>query len=141
MKTRFLIISVLVLSIFYSCDNATKKVNEESKQESVAVTSTTDTISLATFESWRGAWESNGQAFTETTLIKYFTMPLVDLTEVIGEAPSESRFYLGLDTTKTPNEPHLLLVGVDANGNDMLDYAAGQYVYDVTAPCPPKCGK
>ncbi|MBK8701064.1 MAG: hypothetical protein IPN29_16610 [Saprospiraceae bacterium] len=43
--------------------------------------------------------------------------------------------YLSLDTSSKPAEPHLILVGVDWNGNEMKSY------YNVTRPCPPGCSE
>jgi hypothetical protein len=33
----------------------------------------------------------------------------------------------------------LMIVGVDTNGNDLIDDAAGQYIYDFTTGCPKVC--
>ncbi len=145
MKNQFLFFSALCTFLFLIACGETKKpeVVEEAVSEVKADTtnSAQDTISLAKFNTWTNAWVQGGQAYTATTLTRYYTMPVIDLAEVLGETPAAARFYQGLDTSVTPNVPHLLLVGVDASGNDMLDYSAGQYVYDVTHPCPPKCGK
>ncbi len=145
MKNQFLFFCALCTFLFLIACGETKKpeVVEEAVAEVKADTtnSTQDTISLAKFNTWTNAWVQGGQAYTATTLTRYYTMPVIDLSEVLGETPAAARFYQGLDVSVTPNVPHLLLVGVDANGNDMLDYSAGQYVYDVSRPCPPKCGK
>jgi Tfp pilus assembly protein PilX len=145
MKNQFLFFCVLCTFLFLISCGETKKPEavEEAVSEVKADTtnSAQDTISLAKFNKWTNAWVQGGQAYTATTLTRYYTMPVIDLAEVLGETPAAARFYQGLDTSVTPNVPHLLLVGVDANGNDMLDYSAGQYVYDVSHPCPPKCGK
>jgi Tfp pilus assembly protein PilX len=138
---KFCALSLLVFFIACGDNKKTAETVEVVEDLKTDTTSVTDTISLATFNTWTNAWVQYGQAYTATTLIRYYTMPIVDLTEVLGEEPSASRFYQGLDTSSTPYTAHLLLVGVDANGNDMLDYSQGQYVYDVSHPCPPKCGK
>jgi len=66
-------------------------------------------------------------------------MEKVDLTEVLGERPAKVRYHLGLDMTVIPHEPHLILVGVDNKGKDMLDYGKKEYAYDLTKPCPKYC--
>jgi len=74
-------------------------------------------------------------------LIKSFTVPQVDLTEVFGESPTpaQARFVHGLDMSSLPFTAHLLVVGVDDNGRSMIDYSNGQYVYDLVCPCPSMC--
>jgi len=146
MKNQFLFFCTLCLFVVIIACGDNKKGAEteegiETTETDTASISITDTISLAKFMTWTNAWIQYGQAYTATTLTKYYTMPVIDLTEVLGETPAAARFHQGLDTSVTPNVPHLLLVGVDTSGNDMLNYSAGQYVYDVTHPCPPKCGK
>jgi hypothetical protein len=32
-----------------------------------------------------------------------------------------------------------MLVGVDSNGDDMIDSQKGYEIYDFTQPCPDKC--
>lgn len=92
-----------------------------------------NTIPVTTALDWVTRW----RASTETLPIKGFLVPGIDLTEVLAEEGVVNvRTYLGIDTN---NEYHLLIVGVDDNGNDMLDEANGQYVYDFTEPCPPMC--
>ncbi len=105
----------------------------------IAAPSTQDTISKTKFDSYVKAWNDNGIAFSATTLLEYFTMNKIDLTEVLGEKPEKVRFYIGLDMTVTPHEPHLMVVGVDKNGQNMLDYSKNQYAYDLTKPCPKYC--
>ena len=101
-----------------------------------------DTISEATFNTWVADWASNGVGYIDTAGLDYFTMPLVDITEFENNKNSDvkaARFVLGLDMTKM--EPHIMLVGVDDEGKNILDPTRGQYIYDVTKPCPRLCGK
>jgi len=113
-------------------DNMTEMVD--------AVINPQDTISKDTFMSWINNWKNHGAAYMNTTVLRFFTMNKVDLTQVLAEpGVAKTRFYLGLDMSVTPNVPHLIVVGVNSSGDDMLDYAQGQYAYDVTKPCPIFC--
>ncbi len=81
---------------------------------------------------WRAiANEKFGEGY-----IKAFNIPLVDLTQILAEGATSVRAYLA---ASEDGEKKLLLVGVDAQGNDMIDYENGQYVFDFTTPCPPTC--
>lgn len=138
-------IAVIMIIFISSCvqknsneDRTTEKKSEPDSEITVTI-NTQDTISLYKFNKWKTAWNTSGASYMNSTLTEYFTLPLVDLTELLGEDPAQSRFYLGLDESVTPNVPHLMVVGVDSRGNDMIDYASGQYVYDVSKPCPTDC--
>ena len=82
-------------------------------------------------------WVTRWRGSSEVMPIKGFLIPGADLTEVLAEkGVVNTRAYMGMDEN---NEYHLLIVGVDDSGNDMLDEDQGQYVYDFTQPCPPIC--
>ena len=105
-----------------------------------------DTITPKQYREWKTRWERKGAVYTNNKLTKYFTMPLIDLTEFMSNGNHvASRYVLGLDSTQTSANniiytPHLMLVGVDNTGASMVPpYAAGN-VYDVTRPCPDACG-
>ena len=97
-----------------------------------------DTIPIATFNQWKAAWVEKSHSLHDT--LRYFDMNKIDLSELLGENPDHARFYLGLDTLVRPWFTHLMLIGVDAHGKEMLDPGKGDNVYDVTRPCPPNCG-
>ncbi len=108
--------------------------------ESVAADPTADTISLNTFNTWTQNWERNAATWIGSNSLKGFNLPLIDLENVLGESPDSSRFYLGLESDGSGGfNAKLMIVGVKA-GVDMIDYAKGQYVYDVSSACPPFCG-
>lgn len=96
-----------------------------------------DTISVATFNLWKDNWKKSVGKNQATKTIQYFTMPVVDFSEVVGEKPAKVRLYLGLDESVDPNVPHLMAVGVDSSGNNMI--SGDDHVYDITQPCPPGC--
>ena len=140
MKNLFYVLGVIcTILIIHSCKPC-PDCPDCPEDESTLTTG--DTISVTTFNNWRADWETYGQGYTDTLLTKYFTMPLVDITEFEDNRSTRvvaARFVIGLDMTDTM--PHIMLVGVDDGGNDVIDYANGQYVYDVTKPCPRLCGR
>lgn len=93
-----------------------------------------NTIPVATAAIWTRRWRDSNHDLQ----INGFLIPGVDLTEVLAEpGVVDVRAYMAIDDREAN---HLLIVGVDANGNDMVDEDLGQYVYDFTQPCPPMCG-
>jgi len=64
----------------------------------------------------------------------------------MGERPAQVRYYLGLEfaglnrtSTDTIWTPHLMIVGVNDLGADMIDPTQNEYVYDMVCPCPKQC--
>jgi len=109
----------------------------------VVTLTTKDTISQQKFNTWRQNWTMYGKSYTNGTLTRYFTMPLIDITEFDDNksvAVVASRFHMGMEISGTDSIPHLMLVGVNSNGDDVIDFANDQFIYDVTAPCPSSCG-
>lgn len=95
----------------------------------------TNTIPLSDAVNWVTRWRES----SENMPINGFLIPEVDVTQVLAEeGVTNIRAYMAIDDS---NAYHLLIVGVDANGDDMVDEDAGQYVYDFTRPCPPMCSK
>ena len=65
---------------------------------------TKDTISVQTFTTWRQNWQTYGKSYTQGTLTRYFTMPLIDITEFDDNksaAVVASRFHLGMEINGT----------------------------------------
>ena len=54
------------------------------------------TVSQAQFDMWTAAWDSMGSNYSDTALVKYYTMPVVDLAAVLGREATIVRFYQGL---------------------------------------------
>lgn len=95
----------------------------------------TNTIDPTTAQRWVERWRESGEVLD----LKGFWVPGEDLTQVMAEeGVVDSRFYMAIDDD---NQYHLLLVGVDAEGNDMIDADQGWYIYDFSRPCPPMCSK
>ncbi|MBK7788133.1 MAG: hypothetical protein IPN73_17795 [Saprospiraceae bacterium] len=93
-----------------------------------------DTISQAQFNAWTAAWDSLGSNYSDTALVKYYTMPIVDLAAVLGERASGVRFYQGLEEVSPGHwMAHLVAVGLDEKKAIIPKY------YDYSNPCPPIC--
>ncbi|WP_298420522.1 hypothetical protein [uncultured Kordia sp.] len=91
-------------------------------------------IPLSTASKWTENWRNR----KEIEDINGFFIPMEDIDESRKEAGIKNmRGYLGIDGEGTK---HLLLVGVNDKGNDMIDEEKGQFVYDHTKPCPQQCG-
>jgi hypothetical protein len=62
-----------------------------------------------------------------------------DLTGLMAEiGESGIRCYNGIDDTGAYK---LIIVAVDANGNDLWDSSQGDNIYDFTTPCPQICDR
>lgn len=109
-----------------------------------------NTICLEKAEAWTEAWRSQDGTFTDHQNLKAFLIPLEDLKEVIKEPNvANVRAYIGIDKSND-NEPHLIIVGVNAEGEDIIYKAAGKGcvdtdgtentgLYDFSDPCPTTC--
>ena len=109
----------------------------------MAINKEQDTISLEQAQEWGKRWKEGGAKLLVTNVIKAFLIPGIDLTEVLAEdGVQDIRTYFGVDENE---QPHLMVVGVDANGNDMIDQDKmineknGWHIYDFSVPCPKTC--
>jgi len=97
-----------------------------------------NTITLEKAQNWSARWKEEQSKGTEAP-VTAFLIPGIDVTQVMNEDKViDVRAYLGIDETNTER---LMIVGVDADGNDMIDDSKGFYIYDFTIPCPPNCNK
>ena len=110
----------------------------------------TNKISLKTAKKWAKEWRDDEASYNKYFDCRAFTIPLVDLKEVIGEGAVAARAYLGVEKTKVDGEnvfiEKLMFVGVDKNGKDMISSnngedlnAASGGIFDATKPCPDTC--
>lgn len=150
MKNFFLLFVMLSVIGLWSFTGSNTTADSQETPPTLSQSNPMDTISLENFNTWTSDWKLGGQEWMTGHQIWAFNFPLIDLTEVLNEGPTSSRFYIGLkylqgkkgDFGKIGNyEAKLIVVGVDAENNDMLDYDDGQYAYDVSHPCPPFCPK
>lgn len=88
-------------------------------------------ISLEIAQQWAARWRSNPEHKVKGHLI-----PNIDIVELMGEGNVDVRAYIGVDEHGVNK---LMLVGVDENGNDLINDEKKQYIYDFTKPCPDTC--
>ena len=89
-------------------------------------------ISLEKAQTWAREWRSNPE-----NKVKAHLIPQIDITELMAEEKVVNiRAYIGVDEN---GENKLMLVGVDEEGNDLINEAEGEYIYDFTKPCPNTC--
>ena len=114
-----------------------------------------NTVSLETAQKWIAEWRNLESSYNKYHRLKAFNIPLIDLQEVIKEKGVENvRAYIGVakfenHDTKPPEilyEEKLLIVGVDADGKDMISVVKpgllggdDDDIYDLTQPCPDLC--
>ena len=139
MKTLYYSLMVTSIVLLVACGQTTDKTADPPPVE-VSTPNTKDTISEYKFKKWTKAWEKDQWEWMKDDTIYSFSMPVVDLSEVVDENAQGTRFYLGLEKIKgKKSEIKLILVGTDGNGDDLVDYENGQYYYDWSTPCPPRC--
>lgn len=97
-----------------------------------------NTVDLADAIDWVNRWRNSTCAERDPFQLKGFLVPMIDVIQIIQEQGSANiRTYMAIN----PNDEYkMLLVGVDAAGNDMINPSQGWYIYDLTQPCPPVCG-
>lgn len=89
------------------------------------------TITLDEAKDWTTSWRTN----PPKDLAKGHLIPGDALRELLAaDGVVDVRAYMGVDSTGTQK---LMFVGVDANGNDMIDN--NNLIYDNTEPCPKNC--
>jgi len=67
-----------------------------------------------------------------------YLVPGIDFTQLLQEKDIvDIRAYVGIDPESGLQK--LMLVGVDANGNDLINPENGQFIYDFSKPCPDEC--
>lgn len=88
-------------------------------------------IPLIQAQEWAAKWQ-------ECNSLKAFLIQKDNIDSILaaGGGAVNFRGYLGLDDD---GDPVFMLVGVDANGNDIIDEKEGYYVYDFNDPCPRTC--
>jgi len=92
----------------------------------------TNTIPLGQAQDWAAKWRSN-----PANTVKAHLIPQADITQLYAKTDVvDIRAYLGIDANGIQK---LMLVGVDASGNDLIDSKTGHYIYDFTTPCPTMC--
>lgn len=96
-----------------------------------------NTITLEQAQQWAENWNKHKLAFFAKRDLKAFAIP----RQVIEDVSSDPevvhvRTYFGLDDELNP---HLIVVGTNADGNDLIDEARGQHIYNFAISCPTYC--
>ena len=125
-----------------SCTDGTKakavteKAVDMVKPITEVITDPPNTVPLKEARGWAATWE---KAFSSID-VQGWVLPADDLRDILDEKVDSARFYIG--QIESTGEFKLVIVGVDRNGNDMLDSTATppQLVYDLSTPCPTACG-
>jgi hypothetical protein len=81
-------------------------------------------------------WRTLGESKLGQDFFKGFLIPMEDISQIISKGCANIRVYIGNDAE---DKKHLLIVGVDAEGKDLIDYNNDYYVYDFTSSCPDFC--
>jgi hypothetical protein len=92
-----------------------------------------NTIEKSKAQAWAQAWRSLEDKSPYVDQLKGWFVPGADLSQVLAENAVDSRMYLGLDGEQLK----LMIVGVDANGSDMINKDNGWYIYDFSKRVPP----
>ena len=109
-----------------------------------------NTITLGQAKRWTTRWRKMESGYNAHQECRAFNIPLADLQDVIDEGAVTVRAYLGVKKNtvegETVYEEKLIIVGVDAQGKDMISSSDGETldagsseIYDLTEPCPELC--
>lgn len=91
-----------------------------------------NTITLQQAQEWATRWRSDSK-----NTVKAYLIPNIDIVQLLDEKSTfDIRAYIGIDENGINR---LMLVGVDVDGNDLIDDANGKHIYDFTKPCPSTC--
>jgi|GEM_PF-992348 len=96
-----------------------------------------NTITLEQAQEWAQNWNEKKSEFFRTRELKAFTIPR-QVIEDVTKHPDvvDVRTYMGLDKEM---EPHMMVVGVGSDGNDLINEAQGLFIYNHVKPCPNIC--
>lgn len=100
-------------------------------------------IALDEAKKWIANWRNSVKV--NTNEVTAHLIPKGDITEIQQE--KGWRKYRAYQAITDKGEFKLLIVGVDDNGNDLVNYPSTEeydntsydYVYDFTTPCPSAC--
>lgn len=92
-------------------------------------------VDLDVAKKWIANWQDDKEV--DRASVKAYLIPHQDIADIQQEQGWDNyRAYNGITEE---GEFKLLIVGVNAEGNDLVDYNTGDYVYDMTTPCPSVC--
>ncbi len=138
MTIKSTLIYLAFASLFLTCKSeqkeATEKVEPTNKVVSMEYVVPLDSAVL-----WTSNWQNNKSTISNyDSIYNAFLLHNTEMQDIFAAGATHIRTYIGLtDEMKLK----LLLVGVDASNNDMINYEADQYVYDFNQPCPTNCAE
>lgn len=98
-----------------------------------------NTITLQQAQDWAKNWNQNKLTFFQNNDLKAFAIPRQVIDDVtLHPDVVDVRTYFGLDEDMNP---HLMIVGMDRFGNDLIDEDNNLFVYNFARPCPSNCPK
>ena len=127
-----------------------KLLDMDNQPTDVPIPNSRNTISLKTAKEWTKRWRTMESSYNAHQDCRAFNIPIKDLKEAIAEGAASVRAYIGVEKIKVEGEnvfiEKLMIVGVDANGKDMvsskdgltLDDESGE-IFDFSTPCPTTC--
>ncbi|WP_299672145.1 hypothetical protein [uncultured Polaribacter sp.] len=110
-----------------------------------------NTITLKKAKRWTKRWRKMEDSYNDHQHCRAFNIPLIDLQEVTKEPGVASvRGYIGVEKQIIEGETvfteKLIIVGVNAQGKDMISSKDGETldddsgrIFDATQPCPDLC--
>lgn len=100
-------------------------------------------IPLSTAKTWTQNWRKvmNDGSWLSSHIKKAFLKPMETIISLQNQDSKDIRIYFGVDKEETDpaKQLKLVIVGVDADGKDMLDESKGEKPYNFANPCPPLC--
>lgn len=91
------------------------------------------TINVTTAQAWASSWRNN----PPKPLSKGHLIDVDAINDLIAAGGVASiRAYMGVNGSGVQK---LMFVGVDADGNDLIDSEEGYYIYPSDAACPSIC--
>jgi hypothetical protein len=95
-------------------------------------------VSLENAKNWIRNWQERTEIGGNE--IKAHMIPSKDAFDIFYNDKGFEN-YRGYNAITDQGEFKFLMVGVDADGNDIVDYDRGYYIYDMTTPCPSVCSR
>jgi len=124
---KVLFLFSILASALFSCNEG----KEDPKEPSFVLTKSR-LLSPKQFNEWKTRWDSTYQNYMANNEMKYFNMPLADLSDILDEGAKvdSARFYMGMNPDTIP---HLMLVGTLAGVPNF------SIIADLTTVCPTNC--
>ncbi|UKB82269.1 hypothetical protein LF887_14775 [Chryseobacterium sp. MEBOG06] len=93
-------------------------------------------VLLKDAKKWINNWQNRKDI--DGMSIKAHLIPAQDVDDIFSKDKGIEKFR-GYNAITDGGEFKFLLVGVDDKDNDIVNYETGDYIYDMTTPCPSVC--